>query len=98
MWVTDDQKQDELLALLREIRGIVGVPPKVWLTPEKAAVYLGLSRTRIYQYIRADRIPFHRLPDSNQVRLNANELDEWVQNGGEAVNSIADETLRRILK
>jgi excisionase family DNA binding protein len=98
MSVTDGQKYDELLAVLREIRTIVGTPPRIWLTPEQAADYLGVSRTRIYQYIRADRIPFRRLPDSNLVRLNVSELDEWVRIGGAGATKASDETIRRLLK
>lgn len=94
----EDEKLDEILALLREIRtGLDGIP-RAWLSPEEAASYLGVSRSRVYQYIRSDRIPFHRLPDSNLVRLNIRELDEWVRSGGEAAKTIPDETIRRLLK
>ncbi|MFZ5433250.1 MAG: helix-turn-helix domain-containing protein, partial [Calditrichota bacterium] len=68
-----------------------------WLSPEEAADYLGVSRSRVYQYIRSDRIPFYRLPDSRQVRLNRIDLDEWVRNGSKATRIISDEQIRRIL-
>jgi hypothetical protein len=36
--MNDDLKYEELLALLREIREIVGAPAKTWLTPEVTEV------------------------------------------------------------
>jgi excisionase family DNA binding protein len=90
-----------ILQILTEIKDLLRdgrAQSSPWLSPEEAARYLGVSRTRIYQYIRADRIPLHRLPDSNMVRLNIHELDEWVKSGGEASRTISDETIRRLLK
>ena len=93
-----EDKLDEILALIGEIKTGMKDPPRVWLSPEEAATYLRVSRTRIYQYITADRIPFHRLPDSNLVRLDIRELDEWVKSSGEGLNTITDEAIRRLLK
>lgn len=95
---TNDEKLDEILRLLRDMRTGPEGSGSPWLTPEQAAVYLGVSRTRIYQYIQSNRIPFHRLPDSNLIRIHTGELDEWVRNGGEATRTISDETIRRLLK
>jgi excisionase family DNA binding protein len=98
MLVTDDLKNEEALALLREIRTILGCPPKVWLSPEEAAVYLGISRSRLYRYVGNERIPVHRLPDSNLLRLHIRELDEWLREGSQTVEEISRETMRRLLK
>lgn len=98
MSVTDGLNYDEVIALLKEIRAVVGVPPTAWVTPEEAATYLRVSRSRIYQYMRADRIPFHRLPESNLLRLNVYELDEWVRSAGEAcATKMSDDQIRRLL-
>jgi len=94
----DTDKLDEILALLQEIRAGLNGIPRAWLSPEEAAVYLGVSRSRIYQYIRADKIPFHRLPDSNLIRFSESELDEWVRNGRRATGNTTDETIRRLLE
>ena len=96
--MTSDEKLDRIIGLLEDIWVGRRSQPKVWLTPEEAAVYLGVSRTRVYQYMQGDRIPFHRLPDSNLVRFDAHELDDWVRNGREAANTISDEQIRRLLK
>jgi excisionase family DNA binding protein len=96
--MTSDEKLDEILGLLEKIRAGQGSPLSPWLTPEQAAVYLGVSRTRVYRYMQGDRIPYHRLPDSNLVRFDARELDGWVRNGCEAANTISDEQIRRLLK
>ena len=95
---TNEQKLDEILRLLRDMhKGPAGsVSP--WLTPEQAAVYLGVSRTRIYQYIHEVSMPFHRLPESNLIRLHTLELDTWVRNGSQPSLQINKDTIRRILK
>lgn len=93
-----DEKLDRILSLLEEIRAGLGAPPSVWLTPAEAAAYLGVSITRIYQYIRGDAIPHHRLPDSNLVRLHAKEVDDWVRRGEQSKEEVAEDTLRRISK
>jgi excisionase family DNA binding protein len=91
-----DEKVDEILAILRESR--TESRDAVWLTPEAAADRLRISRTRIYQYIHDGGIPFHRLPESNLIRLNTVELDAWVRNGSLPPRPIEKETIRRMLK
>ena len=91
-----DEKLDEVLAILRESRA--ESREAVWLTPDEAADRLRISRTRIYQYIHERSIPFHRLPESNLIRLNAIELDAWVRSGSLPPKPIEKETIRRILK
>lgn len=91
-----EEKLDEILAILRESNAKSS--GAAWLTPEEAADRLRISRTRIYQYIHEGSIPFHRLPESNLIRLNVSELDEWVRNGSLPPKPIEKETIRRILK
>lgn len=79
MAAADDSKLDEILALLREIRAAQPAVPKAWMTPEEAAVYLRLSRSRVYEYVRSGGMPGHYLPDSNLIRIHRDELDEWVK-------------------
>ncbi len=95
---TDSEGLDRILGLLEEIRAGLGAPPKTWLSPDEAAAYLGVSVSRIYQYVRADAIPFHRLPDSNLVRLNVEELDAWIRKGEASSGIVAKETIRRLSK
>jgi excisionase family DNA binding protein len=97
--VTDDPKYEDVHALLREIREIVGNPPRVWLTPEQAAGHIGVSPASIRRYIRNGLIPVHRLPGSNLLRLDVAELDEWVRSGSlQGSTGIPKRTLRRLLK
>jgi len=96
MSVTDDSQHEELLAMLRDIRAVVGVPPKVWLTPEEAATYLGTSRATIYKWVGAGSIPFYRIPGSSLIRFKVADLDEWIQNGGERSNTSVDDVLRKL--
>lgn len=98
MSVTDDQKYEALLALVREIRAIVGVPPKVWLTPEEAAAYLGISKSRVYQYVREGTMPAHYLPHSNLIRMYREELDTWIRAGRHNADELSTNTIGRLLK
>ena len=92
----DDEILSKILSLLREIREGRNTLRKVWLSPEDTAQYLGISLRRVYQYLRADGIPFHRLPDSNLVRIHIDELDEWVRKSEKSTGGAAKEALRRL--
>ena len=98
MSVTDDQKYEELLAMVREIRAIVGAPPKAWLTPEEAGVHLGVATLSVYRYIRNGSIPHHRIPGSNLIRLHVDELNAWMREGAPKQTQITRETIRRLSK
>jgi excisionase family DNA binding protein len=96
--VTDNLKLEEVIALLKEIRAMIGVPPKIWLTPEEAADYLGISRSRLYQYVREGSMLGHYLPDSNMIRLNRDELDVWVRSGRRSSVELSENTIRKMMK
>jgi excisionase family DNA binding protein len=59
-----------------------------WMTVEEVAAYLGLSRSTIYQYVNEHRIPFVKIPTSNQIRFQKARIDEWMADG--SVATIAD--------
>ncbi|MBI5060545.1 helix-turn-helix domain-containing protein [candidate division KSB1 bacterium] len=84
--------------MLRELRTRVSADPKRWLSPEEVAVYLGISRSRVYQYVREGTMPGHYLPDSSLIRLDRNELDNWVRSGHRATDELTTNTMRRLLK
>jgi excisionase family DNA binding protein len=52
-----------------------------WMTVDQVADYLSLSRSTIYQYVNEHRIPFVRIPTSNQVRFRRDQVDDWLENG-----------------
>jgi len=91
-----DEKLDEILEILRESR--VSSGDAVWLTPEEAADRLRISRSRLYQYIHDGSIPFHRLPESNLIRLNVLKLDAWVRSGSQPPRQVTKEVIKRMLK
>ena len=93
---TESEKLDEILALLREIRAEQGGPSSPWLTLEQTADYLGVSVTRVYQYVREGSIPFHRLPGSNLLRFHADELDAWVRSDADRSRELSQELIRRL--
>ena len=64
---------------------------KKWMTVAETAEYLGLSIHTIYQRIAKRQIPHHKMPGSNLVRFNQEEVDEWMESG-------AIETVTQALK
>ena len=52
-----------------------------WMNVDQTAHYLGLSAKTIYQYVSDRRIPFVKIPSSNQVRFNRIRIDEWMNQG-----------------
>ena len=88
--------ENEILSVLREILAQIGQPSRKWLTPEEAAQYLRVSKSKIYKAIAEDRIPHHKLPDSNLVRLRISDLDEWIEGGEDTTKEVTDEILRSL--
>ena len=84
--------------MFNELLSRVDLPPKVWLTPEEAAKHLRISIARIYQYVSANTIPFHRLPNSSLIRLNRTEIDEWLLSGSRRVEQVSDAAIRRLMQ
>lgn len=52
-----------------------------WMTVEETAQYLGLSKATIYQYVCERRIPYVKIPKSNQVRFDRELIDMWMESG-----------------
>ena len=52
-----------------------------WMTVAECAEYLGLSIHTIYQRIAKRQIPHRKVPGSNLVRFDQQEIDEWMQSG-----------------
>ena len=89
--------ENGILSVLREILAQIGQPSRKWLTPEEAAQYLRVSKSKIYKAIAEDRIPHHKLPDSNLVRLRISDLDEWIERGESSSKEISERIIRGIL-
>lgn len=56
-------------------------PSPRWMTVEETAHYLGLSKATIYQYVCERRIPYVKIPKSNQVRFDRELVDVWMASG-----------------
>jgi len=54
---------------------------KKWLNVDSIAQYLGVSKRTIYQYVADRKIPHVKIPKSNQVRFNPEEIDDWMLQG-----------------
>lgn len=64
---------------MKESQNIV-IEPR-WMTADEVARYLGLSRATIYEYVSSRKIPFVKVPKSNQVRFDRGQIDEWMLRG-----------------
>ena len=60
---------------------VTPVISKTWMNVDQVADYLGLSAKTVYQYVSDRRIPFVKIPSSNQVRFNRRRIDEWMEQG-----------------
>jgi excisionase family DNA binding protein len=47
-----------------------------FLTAAEAADFLGLSKSTIYSWVAADRVPYHRL--GRALRFRRKELERWL--------------------
>jgi excisionase family DNA binding protein len=63
--------------------------PTHWMTVDETAKYLSLSRATIYQYVREARIPYIKVPGSNQIRFSRHDIDAWMSKG--AVATVAEQ-------
>ena len=54
---------------------------KNWMSVAECAEYLGMSIHTIYQRIAKRGIPHHKIPGSNLVRFDQQEVDEWMESG-----------------
>ncbi len=57
---------------------------KVWLTPQEAAEYTGIGRTRLYALLRTRAIPSSRLGRTRHIRRTA--LDHFLEKHIDASN------------
>jgi excisionase family DNA binding protein len=62
--------------------GHAGVPPRVLLTPAEAAQALGISRSKLYELLRAGVIESVRIDRLRRIPIQA--LHEYVQRLREA--------------
>ncbi|HEY3329265.1 MAG TPA: DEAD/DEAH box helicase family protein [Capsulimonadaceae bacterium] len=47
-----------------------------WLTPDEAATYLSIGRTKIYDLAKSGKIPAQKI--DKQWRFNTSDLDQWL--------------------
>lgn len=53
--------------------------PESWISLQEIAEHLKVSTDTIHRWIRAKRIPVHRV--GRQWRFKVSQVDEWVQAG-----------------
>lgn len=66
---------------------------KKLLTVKGVATYLELKPSTIYSYVHERRIPYIKLPGSQQVRFDLDEIDAWAKQGRVETK---DEALERV--
>lgn len=62
-----------------EIRGVHKMKPEPWVSLEEIAEHLGVSTDTIHRWIRAKRIPAHRV--GRLWKFKVSDVDEWVRAG-----------------
>lgn len=62
------------------------VKSATWVTPLEASTYLGISRSKLYELIRARQIPAASLPGRG-YRLNIASLESWLRSRERAAAS-----------
>ena len=55
--------------------------PKRWLTYEECAEYIRMEPSTIRTYVSEGRIPYCKIPNSNQVRFSIQDVDLWIAKG-----------------
>lgn len=45
-------------------------------SPEEAAEMLGISRAKLYELVKNQKVPYRRLPDVAGVRFTQDDIDE----------------------
>jgi excisionase family DNA binding protein len=58
-----------------------GTMEKELMTVEEVAEYLGLKKKTVYTYVSDRRIPYFKIPHSNQTRFRKAEIDIWLEKG-----------------
>ena len=86
----------------RELATLIGdrvaICSKEVLTAEEAALYMGISKARLYKYTCEMQIPHYR-PGGKRVYFNRLELEAWLQqNPCATTEEINDRANRYMLK
>ena len=55
------------------------INPEPWVTLEAIAKHLEVSADTVHRWIRAKRIPVHKV--GRQWRFQVSEVDEWIRAG-----------------
>jgi excisionase family DNA binding protein len=63
-------------------------PVEPWLSVEKIAQHLGISKETIYRWLEKKKIPAHRV--GKQWRFKPSEVDEWVRQGGASQGNFSE--------
>lgn len=68
---------DDVLAKLNQIEKWALLSAKNMLTIDEAAIYIGLSKSRIYKMTSMREIA-HSKPNGKQIYFDKADLDEWM--------------------
>ncbi|GIW56953.1 MAG: transcriptional regulator [Nitrospiraceae bacterium] len=64
-----------------------------WVSVDRVAAHLGVTRDSIYRWIERKGFPAHRV--GRLLRFKLSEVDQWVTIGGGAKNSQRKEPSRK---
>ncbi|WP_336697137.1 methylation-associated defense system helix-turn-helix domain-containing protein MAD1 [Curtobacterium sp. USHLN213] len=61
---------------------------EAWLSVEDIAEHLGVSKDTVYTWVAKKDMPAHKV--GRLWKFQASEIDDWVRNGGAAVQENED--------
>jgi excisionase family DNA binding protein len=54
----------------------MGVRAKLVFSPEEAAEMLGISRAKLYELVKNQKVPYRRIPDVAGVKFTQADIDQ----------------------
>lgn len=76
----DSKLVNEIVARIKTVERLLSDQSNDPLDVERAAKYLGLSKSALYKRTMSGTIPCHRLPGGKKLHFFRSELDEYIRN------------------
>ena len=71
--------KEQILNELRDIKKYTLLGAKSVYSIEEAAMFTGLSKSRLYALTSSNKIPFYKRPEGKTLYFDRCELEEWMK-------------------
>ena len=69
---------DQLAALAEKVAALIAArTPPEWMSADRAAAYLGVTRKAVYHYMERSGLPYHQDDHGGKLWFKRSELDGW---------------------